>query len=168
MRHLYFVAVVFCVQNFLSYSRTKAYDQNQNFGMISLIDSLSIHSKNEFSTKVVDRRIIHNGMKHTYTFKIDHRSCNNNIDFSAALVWVEPPAIPGCMACTLNDLDLRASVGRKIYYPNGLRVKDSINNSERIRINSRTGNTVVLSVIGHNIVTPSQKYSLVVTGCFNR
>jgi len=154
------------VQNFLKYTSTEAYDQSQNFGMISLVDSLSIRGKNEFSTKIVDRRQIYNGVTHTYAFHIDNTSCDNRIELSATLIWVEPGATPGCMACTLNDLDLQINIGRHTYYPNGLQHKDSINNAERVRVGTRNGNDAVVSIIGHNIASQSQQYSLIVTGCF--
>jgi len=154
------------VQNFLKYTYTQEYDQAQNFGMISLIDSLSIAGKNELITKIFDREEIKNGVTDSYTFLIDNASCDSNIELSATLVWAEPGATPGCMACTLNDLDLEFVKGGKNYYPNGLNKKDGINNAERIRIHTTDGEQVTIQIIGHNIITPTQKYSLAVTGCF--
>jgi len=156
------------IQNFLKYTSTKEYDQAQNYGMISLVDSLSIAGKNNFKTRVIDGRKIHNGITHTYTFQIDTHSCDSDIEFSATLVWVEPASVPGCNACTLNDLDLRVNRGWQTFYPNGLKKKDSINNTERVRMSTKHQNTLVVSIVGHNIVTSLQKYVLVVTGCLKQ
>ena len=60
--------------------------------------------------------------------------------------------------------------------PNGLKEPDRINNAERIRLDGRKGeefdgdinkgDKFVVYVKAHNFAKTSQKYALVVTGCF--
>jgi len=88
----------------------------------------------------------------------------------------------GCTSCVLNDLDLKVEKygtnGEIVntFYPNGLSRPDDKNNAERVRLDGRIGeaheglvkknDTFGIIVKANNLVTKSQKYALVITGCF--
>lgn len=74
---------------------------------------------------------------------------------------------PGCTQCLLNDLDLTVESGGRLYYPNGRKGPDRINNAERVIIEGvRDGQNATITVTPYNLATKWQHYSLVATGCF--
>jgi hypothetical protein len=145
------------------------YDNTQNFGRISLIDSLYIVGKSNVQAEVWDRQVVQNGRINTYEVEIDKsKGCESDM-LSVTLVWMEQGSIPGCSSCVLNDLDL--SVTRQgdatVYYPNGRNSPDPINNSERVQVSRvQDGDVFTISVNGRNLALPSQKYALVAAACF--
>merc|ERR1711879_912790 len=51
-------------------------------------------------------------------------------------------------------------------FPNGRNEADNVNNAERIRANAGPGDVFTAYVEATDLETNTQKYSLVVTGCF--
>jgi subtilisin family serine protease len=154
-------------QKDLTESSSYEYDEHQGFGAITLIDSLPLAGKNQLQSIVVDRNAIENGEEHVNAVTIDNSS-GCSAPLSATLVWADPPGVPNCAACLLNDLDLEVvKAGQSTtYYPNGRSDPDTVNNVERVRINDASdGSVYIVRVKGTNLESSSQDYSLVITGC---
>jgi len=71
----------------------------------------------------------------------------------------------------VNDLDLTVTkdgdTSGKIYYPNGLDSRDSLNNVERVIIQDvEDRDEFTITVNAFNLDTFSQNFALVATGCF--
>eukprot|EP00592_Proboscia_alata_P010323 CAMPEP_0194355264 /NCGR_PEP_ID=MMETSP0174-20130528/3203_1 /TAXON_ID=216777 /ORGANISM="Proboscia alata, Strain PI-D3" /LENGTH=886 /DNA_ID=CAMNT_0039124481 /DNA_START=63 /DNA_END=2723 /DNA_ORIENTATION=- len=141
------------------------YDNTQNFGRVSLINSLALDGKNKLETKVYDRESITNDSLKNYNIRINTSGCDAT-ELRVTLAWNDPASTQGCTNCVNNDLDLYIVRDGKTYYPNGLNKKDSKNNAERIRIPATNGQSFKVRVKAYNLATNSQKYSLVVSGCF--
>ena len=142
------------------------YDIHQGFGRINLIQSLPLDGENSISGIFVNGKVIQNNEEDTYQVRI--RNAAQCGPLSATLVWTDPAGAPNCNECLLNDLDLWFTLrGRsRRFFPNGLNRADSVNNAERVQINSPTnGDIYTVHVKGKNLVE-NQEYSLVVTGCF--
>jgi len=143
------------------------YDNSQNFGRISMLDSLPLAGQNNIGIHVVDRKLIMDGQVDTYEIDIDTTSGSTD-DFSVTLVWVDPPNVPNCVECVLNDLDLLVTKngGAERMHPNGKDGPDTINNSERIRMGVTNGDKIMVHVKATDLETQSQSYALVITGPF--
>eukprot|EP00977_Amphora_coffeiformis_P002808 scaffold528_cov165-Amphora_coffeaeformis.AAC.20 len=144
---------------------SSAYDTNQGFGRINLVESLPIAGKNSLKGIFVDSKKVSSGSIDTYEIKIDNnKGCDEPL--SVSLVWTDPPVGPMCdESCVLNDLDLSLKSDGVTYYPNGLSKPDNKNNSERIRIlKPARGSMYTVHVEGKQLIEP-QVYSLVITGC---
>lgn len=153
-------------ENF-SVSPSEEYDAHQGFGAITLIKSLPLAGKNFLRAKVVDRKPISNTQEDEYIVEID-KSDGCEAPLSVTLVWTDPPGAPSCAHCLINDLDLYITDRGQsmIYYPNGRSTRDTVNNVERIRIDSVSqGAAFLVRVNGTNLESSSQDYSLVITGC---
>ena len=146
------------------------YDDAQGFGRVSLIDSLFLKDKLNVRVKVWDREVIANGGLQTFGVTIDTAGCDSSSELRATLVWSERGSSVGCERCLLNDLDLfiiPSADPSTVYYPNGLDRRDSLNNAERVIIpDADDGEKFTIFVEAHNLMLVSQKYSMVVTGCF--
>lgn len=151
---------------------TQPYDNIQGFGNSNLMYSLPLQNKNDFGIYVRNNEIIRFAQVHSFnltTMNLDR--CSSNL--SVTLTWYDPPGIIGCTSCLVNDLDLvveEMSSSVK-HYPNGKSTPDRINNVERVRIassNLSSGQQWRISVTASNLGVNhhEQKYSLVVTGCF--
>lgn len=68
----------------------------------------------------------------------------------------------------MNDLDLSVKTQSGVEYPNGQNSRDSINTVERIQFTPENDSEVRVVVAATNLATYGQRYSLVVTGCFDR
>jgi len=147
------------------------YDDAQGFGRVSLIDSLFLEDKSNVRVKVWDREVIANGGLQTFDVTVDTAGCDSSSGLRATLVWSEPGSSVGCERCLLNDLDLfiiPSADPATVYYPNGLDSRDSLNNAERVIIpDAVDGEKFTIFVEAHNLLLVSQKYSMVVTGCFS-
>lgn len=142
------------------------YDNNQNFGRISLIDSLYLYGKSNVQTRVFDRETIDQKEKKTMSFTVDKSNGCNASELTATLTWFDQSGQPGCQNCLIDDLDLYITKGDTTYYPNGLNKRDTLHSTERVRISSSDGETVSVTVEATNIVVRTRQYALVVTGCF--
>lgn len=150
-------------------SPSEAYDVHQGFGAITLIRSLPLAGKNLLRAQVIDRRSIGNAQEDEYLITID-KSNGCDEPLSATLVWTDPPGAPSCVLCLINDLDLYITDQEQStkFYPNGRASRDTINNAERIRIDSVSDEAIFLvRVNGTNLESSSQDYSLIITGCLS-
>lgn len=154
----------------LTVSSSSEYDVHQGFGAITLIHSLPLAGKNRLQAKVFDRQTTTNGHEDVYDVTIDgSNECSEPL--SATLVWTDPAGYHGCTNCLLNDLDLEITEVRqsKTYYPNGRNGPDTVNNVERIRISDVSNGSVYnVRVKGTNLLSSSQDYSLIITGCLGQ
>ena len=149
------------------------YDNNQGFGRVALIKGLKLTGLNTagFGFWTIDNQVLTTTANSlSWDFTITSMCTDNSI--SAMLVWTDPANTGGATRPLLNDLDLlltKKSDGTKSY-PNGLTMKDSINNSERIRLASiAVGTVYTLSVTGTTFGKgSSQKFALSVTGCMEQ
>ena len=72
------------------------YDNNQNFGRISLIDSLYLYGKSNVQTRVFDRETIDQKEKRTMSFTVDKSNGCNASELTATLTWFDQAGQPGC------------------------------------------------------------------------
>lgn len=152
-------------QDLTNVTTVSDYDNNQNFGRINLLNSLTLDGENDFATEVHDRVPIVNGDEHEYVYQIGE--CESNTELSATLVWTDPYAASGCLKCLINDVDLTVEKqDSAVVYANGRDSFDRSNNSERVRMQAAPGDTFTVRVYGSNLATSFQNYALVVTGCF--
>jgi len=151
------------------------YDNHQGFGRLNLLNSLPLAEKNSLGAFIVDKQSLDGGATDTYVFKLDTISgisCDGTNTLSVTLVWNDPPSSTGCAKCVQNDLDLSlvlagaGSNNGQTIFPNGRTSKDDVNNVERIRVDSNNVEDIfTVTVNAHNLITASQEYSLVATGC---
>lgn len=98
------------VQNRYTVTQTLPYDNNQNFGRVSLWDSLPLAGKNHLKMDLYDRKMIQSGDTHQYPIQIDLNGGKCDVsDLNIMLVWNDPPAGMFCSRCLVNDLDLYAT-----------------------------------------------------------
>jgi len=149
-------------------SETRPYDENQGFGRISLIDSLPLAGHNTINGKYVDGRALQFSKNDFFNITIDDQGgkCESSI-LSVTLVWTDHSSRPSCNRCLLNDLDLVVVMDGVKYYPNGQDNRDDINNAERIKLDVKNGNTLIIGIAASNLVTEAQHYAMAMTGCFN-
>ena len=141
------------------------YDDNQNFGRLNLLNSLPLQKRNKISAKMLDRKTIQNGRTDEYVIDIDRSNGCDAFELSATLVWNDPASPPNCRSCLMNDLDLTISSGSTTVYANGRDSRDTINNSERVRVAAADGDRFIIRVEARNLETSAQKYALAITGC---
>lgn len=159
-------------QNFAGVSKLALYDGAQNFGKINLLHSLYLHKENNLRTGIWDNQEIENNESKTYTIRYSRAGkCRNN-NMSFTLVWMDPPGASGCRSCVLNGLDVTAYIEKRpetVFYPNGFQNNpETINNAERIKVRGlRRWDKVIVTVKASNLVTPSQNFALVASGCMN-
>ena len=150
--------------------QTAPYDNTQNMGATNLLKSLPLLNENYFNIFVQNEITIVTGEEKTIDLKIDLIGCTSEL--SATLAWYDPPASNGCIKCLVNDLDLLVEdvASSKLYFPNGSKKADTFNNIERVRVEDTTSGSQYRITVKANMLGPGytgQKYSLVVTGCFN-
>lgn len=149
------------------------YDNHQGFGRVNLLNSLPLAEKNSLGAFIVDKQSLDYRATDTYVFKLDTISgisCDGTNTLSVTLVWNDPPSSTGCTKCVQNDLDLSlvlaGSNNGQTIFPNGRTSKDDVNNVERIRVDSNNVEDIfTVTVNAHNLISASQEYSLVATGC---
>ena len=66
------------------------YDETQNFGRVSLKDSLYIAGKTDVQLKIFDREVIEDTKSNVYTLAIDKSQGCSNTKLSVTLLWNEP------------------------------------------------------------------------------
>jgi len=143
------------------------YDNNQNFGRVSLQYSVNLAGKTNVDLQVFDREPILDGDSKDYQVQINTSGGCAFPDLSATLVWVEEGSTPGCLNCVMNDLDLSVSLRGVTYFPNGRNGPDRVNSAERVVIRGvQNGDIATITVNAYNLAKRSQNYALVVTGCF--
>jgi hypothetical protein len=150
----------------------REYDNNAGMGLINMANSLPLEGVNDMDALAVNNRSINDGDLDYIIIKTKANSCANVIDsLRVTLSWYDPPGANGCVHCLINDLDLvvekmSGSRVEKTYYPNGSTRKDTKNNVERVRVNRSNSETLKITVRASNLATRNQKYSLIMTGCF--
>ena len=149
----------------------RRYDNTQNMGETDLSTSLPLEGLNSFNMFVQNEVALANGEEKVFYLSLDKAECST--DLTATLTWYDPPGANGCMRCIRNDLDLQVNdiTSSRVYFPNDKPGPDSLNNIERVQLNKRrttVGNRYKVSVKA-NMLGPgysTQKFSLVITGCF--
>jgi len=147
----------------------KQYDNNQNFGRLSLQDAVYLPGKTEVQLTAFDRQVVYDGSSQDYVITIDRSDGCAYDRLAVTLVWAEPGSSPYCTSCVLNDLDLKVKMGDgRTFGPNGLGGgPDRKNNAERVIIEGvKEGDVATITVEGYNLIRSYQHYSLVATGCF--
>ena len=140
---------------------------NSGFGLINLAKSIPIKTSEElnFNGFAVNNRALENKEKESIV--LITKQCES-MDLSVTLSWFDPAGAANCAKCLVNNLDLSVKKGAKTFYPNGLVGPDALNNVERIRLDALgAGKEIEIVVDAQNLATPSEKYSLIVTGCFD-
>ena len=95
---------------------------------------------------------------------------NSALLFCTLKLSTDPPGFVGCRNCLRNDLDLFVvdMSTRRYFYPNGKFGRDRYNNVERVILSDlRDGDEFSINVYARNLDTRDQKYSIVMTGCFD-
>ena len=149
------------------------YDNNAGMGLINMVNSLPIKGVNEMNAFIINNLPINDGRSDYVLVKT--KTCGGSIDsIRATLSWYDPAGSVNCVQCLINDLDLvvekisETNSVEKKFYPNGLKSKDRKNNVERVRVVKSVSETFKITVKASNLATQNQKYSLVVTGCFDK
>lgn len=148
----------------------KMYDSSVNMGRISLIDSLPLAGKTNFNIKFEDGKRLKVKEQDSYKIKINQASSCNSNELRVTVAWADPPGTIGCRRCLVNDLDLYVvnESTKSTTYPNGRLGVDSYNNVERVILsNVKNGDEFSIHVYARNLDTVFQKYSIVMTGCFD-
>lgn len=148
---------------------TQEYDNSQGYGRLSLGNSLPLGSNGVSALVVNNRMFERTGDYHDYWIQMNTEDVCESSVVSTTLVWVDSPSIPGCVQCTLNDLDLEITVYNedKILYPNGMSNADPVNTVERIRASFNQGDLLNIRVKAANLLNETQDYSLIASGCFD-
>mmetsp|Transcript_44862 Transcript_44862/g.65927 ORF Transcript_44862/g.65927 Transcript_44862/m.65927 type:complete len:933 (+) Transcript_44862:60-2858(+) len=143
------------------------YDNVQNFGRVSLSDSLYISSSSNVDSEVYDKQSI-SGEEDTLLteLKIDQSKGCKASDFSATLVWMDIAATRNSRSPLINKIGLRVVKNSKTYFPNGKTEYDEINNAQRVRLNANNGDEFEVYVKGINLVSSQVQYAVAITGCF--
>merc|ERR1712079_274453 len=159
--------------NYPKITQVYPYDNIQNYGRISLLDTICIKHKSSINLKLCDHQIIQNQQTRMHTFTIDMSLCQTNI-FTMTLVYNDIPLfLPGCHTnCLINDIDIFVIKNNDQsinFFPNGLDTEDEKNNIERIRIyNVQHDDIYTVFIKGDNIMNDfGVMFSLVATGCFS-
>lgn len=146
----------------------RQYDNNQNFGRLSLQDSVYLPGKTEVQITAFDRKVVGDQSSVTENVTINKSDGCVYDRLAVTLVWAEPGSSPFCTSCVLNDLDLRVEMADgRTFYPNGLQGPDRNNNAERVIVEGvKDGDVATIIVTGYNLIQDYQPFSLVATGCF--
>eukprot|EP00588_Corethron_pennatum_P022092 CAMPEP_0194313632 /NCGR_PEP_ID=MMETSP0171-20130528/10485_1 /TAXON_ID=218684 /ORGANISM="Corethron pennatum, Strain L29A3" /LENGTH=880 /DNA_ID=CAMNT_0039068663 /DNA_START=260 /DNA_END=2901 /DNA_ORIENTATION=- len=155
-----------------SFSPLREYDSNQGFGRVSLQNSLPL-SSSKFNLKVFDKSLIYPQKLHAYEVSISKKDTCSSGKLSVTVTWADPAAPAGCNTrCLINNINLSMRISKKsgtsLKYPNGLKVPDTINNAERIQTDVSDGDYAIIYVHAKNLATQSQRYALVITGCWDK
>ncbi len=145
-------------------SQISEYDNNQGMGLVQLANSFPIRNVNQLNAIAVNNRELRDG--ETNIFVVNTKQCSTN-ELSVTISWYDPAGATNCARCLVNDLDLSVQSNGRVYYPNGNSSPDRKNNSERVRMTTTEGQEISIQVEAHNLATGSQKYSLILTGCFD-
>merc|ERR1719491_1597460 len=145
------------------------YDNIQNFGRISLVNSTYISEGTEgINFQIWDNETIYSGESKIYSVPILDPSTFRTNELRATLVWTDPPALPFCKKCVLNRIDLSVNKAgdTTIFYPNGLNEPDKLNNAQRVIVEQvAVGEVYNIIIHGMNLAIQPQRFSLVVSGC---
>ena len=145
-----------------SYSRPSTpYDESQGFGLISMIDAVYLAGQSTAKVLVWDQVELQNGKVWEETINIG--SCDAK-HTSVTMTYFDKEAAINCSTCMTNRLDLTVVKGGETLYPNGLTEPDTKNNAQRVRFPTDHF-TINVRVEAKNLITTSQKFAVVVSGC---
>jgi len=137
------------------------YDESQGFGLISLIDAVYLNGESKAKVLVWDQVELENGKMWEETITIG--SCDTQ-QTSVTMTYFDKEGAVGCSTCMTNRLDLTVMNNGQTLYPNGKTGHDTKNNVQRVRF--ETGNdSITVRVYAKNLITASQKFAVVVSGC---
>jgi len=145
-----------------SYDSTP-YDESQGFGLISLIDAVYLEGQSTAKVLVWDKVELKNGGVWEETIYIGNCDATQT---SVTMTYFDKEAAHGCSTCMTNRLDLTVMKGSQTLYPNGLTKPDTNNNAQRVRFPT-DGVTIDVRVEAKNLITTSQKFAVVVSGCMD-
>jgi hypothetical protein len=149
-------------------SGSAGYDNQQGYGRAVLRTSLPLSNIGfRMQAVIFDRVMIQDKQIQNIFLAIDSTNCDAT-DFSVTVSWADPPAVDGCLSCSINDIDLtvyRQFGDYATYYGNGGTGKDSKNNVERVRISNVSNGSYKVTVTASNLAISPQNYSIVMTGC---
>jgi len=87
-----------------------------------------------------------------YCFRIRTKS---SADLDVQLVWIDDVGEMSEGGGLVNDLDLQVVSASKLYYANGLSVRDAVNNAESVRIRPAAAGEYYVDILCSDIKTPS-------------
>lgn len=149
-------------------SGSSGYDNHQGYGRAILQTALPLSNSGvRMKAIAFDRVIIEDNQVHNTFITIDSTNCDAT-DFSVTISWADPPALDGCQACSINDIDLvvyRQFGDYGSFYGNGGSEKDGVNNVERVRISNASNGLYKVVVTASNLAISPQFYSIIMTGC---
>jgi len=101
--------------------------------------------------------------------KYQARVIDSTQPLKVTLVYTDYPGAESARKALVNDLDLTVAAPNQtaVYFPNGLRTNDRLNNVEGIDIASPKAGDYVITVRGHHVPNGkngAQPYAVVVTG----
>jgi len=143
-----------------SYDSTP-YDESQGFGLISLIDAVYLEGQSTAKVLLWDKVELQNEGVWEETIYIGNCDATQT---SVTMTYFDKEAAHGCSTCMTNRLDLTVMKGGQTLYPNGLTQPDTKNNAQRVRF-STEGGSIDVRVEAKNLITTSQKFAVVVSGC---
>jgi subtilisin family serine protease len=137
----------------------------EGFGLINLSNTLHLAGSSN-KLFVSDARKISTHQQHVYRVVLPAGS--NHAEFSATLVWTDPPASPTASLALVNDLDLTVYHDKQRYLGNAIDSSindaDRVNNVEKVFINKATPGEYIVKISGFNVPMGPQAYALVITG----
>jgi len=153
------------------------YDSTQGMGLVQLDRSLPIAGKNKIHAITRNNKEIMDGEEIDIYIRAQPGKCSNTSykhDFSATLVWNDPPGAMGCSKCLINDLDIMVHwvtangnvKPNSKQFPNGLSAKDNRNNVERVHFQMTGSRRYRIRIKGSNLASASTNFSLIASGCF--
>eukprot|EP00588_Corethron_pennatum_P008165 CAMPEP_0194299142 /NCGR_PEP_ID=MMETSP0169-20130528/60561_1 /TAXON_ID=218684 /ORGANISM="Corethron pennatum, Strain L29A3" /LENGTH=812 /DNA_ID=CAMNT_0039049211 /DNA_START=126 /DNA_END=2561 /DNA_ORIENTATION=+ len=143
------------------------YDKSQGFGLISLVDGVYLKGKSLGRVQVFDRQVLKEGGVETWkrTFRLGRCPAPH---FSVTLDYYDMASgSTSCRGCIVNRLNLTVVRDGVTYYPNGLSWPDERNNSQRVRLKFKAGDTMIVKVHRTNLFSSKQNFAVVVSGCFS-
>jgi hypothetical protein len=136
-------------------------NNNEGFGRITLKNVLRFQG-GDYELAVFDRKPLNGSQKDIYSCTIE-----KNGTFKATLAWYDAPGSILARIQLVNNLDLDIFVnGETRYFGNGIQ-QDALNTVEKIELNVKLNDKIDVVVRAAKLVSPSQKYALVVTGPFS-
>ncbi|MBI3016505.1 MAG: S8 family serine peptidase [Deltaproteobacteria bacterium] len=138
---------------------------HEGFGRVDLSNSL-LPSNPRVRRSIDDTQGVAESEERTYAIKVK----NTQEPLRVTLVYSDYPGSPAVAKALVNDLDLTVqdSSGR-VFYPNGRKERDEINNVENIDLTSLQAGTYVVRVRGTSVPLGSgeqsrQPFAVVISG----
>lgn len=134
----------------------------EGFGLINLSNTLYL-SGMKHGLFISDNHKLSTNTNHTFVVNIPEDG-----EFTATLVWTDPPGSPVSSISLVNDLDLTVSKDKIDYLGNADSTTgkdyDRLNNVEKVIIHRAQAGRYQVTVSGFNVPQGPQSYALVITG----